>query len=62
MLDLLYLIFILAMSYFAISFLVGFILSILAMIYSIFEFLFTTDAGKPWLYAIIIILIIVTIL
>lgn len=62
MLELLYLIILLAVSFYALSFIIGLIISIMAMIYSILEFLFTNEAGKPFLYAIIIILIIVTIL
>lgn len=62
MLELLYLIILLVASFYALSFIIGLIISIMAMIYSILEFLFTNEAGKPFLYAIIIILIIVTIL
>ncbi len=57
MLELLYLIILLVAN-----FIIGFIISIISMIYFILEFLFTSEAGKPFLYAIIIILIIVTIL
>lgn len=60
MLELLYFIILLVASFYVLSFIIGLIISIMAMIYSVFEFLFTTDEGKPWLYAIIIILIIVT--
>lgn len=62
MLELLYLIILLVASFYALSFIIGLIISIMAMIYSILEFLFTSEQGKPFLYAIIIILIIVTIL
>lgn len=62
MLELLYLIILLVASFYVLSFIIGFIISIMAMIYSILEFLFTNEAGKPFLCAIIIILIIVTIL
>lgn len=62
MLELLYLIILLVASFYVLSFIIGLIISIMAMIYSILEFLFANEAGKPFLYAIIIILIIVTIL
>lgn len=62
MLELLYLIILLVASFYVLSFIIGFIISIMAMIYSVLEFLFTSEAGKPFLYAIIIILIIVTML
>lgn len=62
MLELLYLIILLVASFYVLSFIIGLIISIMAMIYSILEFLFTSEVGKPFLYAIIIILIIVTIL
>lgn len=62
MLELLYLIILLVASFYVLSFIIGFIISIIAMVYSVLEILFTSEAGKPFLYAIIIILIIVTIL
>lgn len=62
MLELLYLIILLVASFYVLSFIIGLIIPIIAMVYFILEFLFTNKAGKPFLYAIIIILIIVTIL
>lgn len=61
MLELLYLVIILVASFYVLSFFIGLIISVIALMYSLLEFLFKSDAGKPWLYAIIIILIIVTI-
>ena len=46
MLELLYLIILLVASFYALSFIIGLIISIMAMIYSILEFLFTSERAN----------------